>query len=123
MKNSEAGTKPGRDRQGVARAMAAALALALCLHAVTHQPAVERIRPAVGWRGEMEEVTTESSAPSGDARDKRFWTPEREEVLRRGLPDEPNAKGKAINKLRALHPKLKKLNTIQKRLDETAPRA
>ena len=69
----------------------------------------------------MEEVTTESSAPSGDAKDKRFWTPEKEDVLRRGLPDEPNAKGKAIDKLRALHPKLKKPKALEKRLSGIAP--
>jgi hypothetical protein len=67
----------------------------------------------------MKEVITESGAPSGDA-NKGFWTPEKEEVLRRGLPQEPNAKSKAIDKLRALHPKLKKLNTIEKRLDGVA---
>jgi hypothetical protein len=41
-------------------------------------------------------------------------------VLRKTLPDEPNAKSKAIERLRILHPKLKKLSTIQKRLDGQA---
>jgi hypothetical protein len=69
----------------------------------------------------MEEVKTKSDALNEDANDNDFWTCEREAVLQAGLPDEPNAKSKAIEKLRALHPKLKKLNTIQKRLDGAAP--
>jgi hypothetical protein len=54
---------------------------------------------------------------TGGTKKNDLWTPEREAILRRALPEEPNAKGKAIDKMRALHPKLKKLNTINKRLD------
>ena len=69
----------------------------------------------------MKEVKTEVSAASGGAKDTIFWTPAREGVLRKGFSDEPNAKSKAIDRMRALHPKLKKLNTIQKRMDGIAP--
>src|SRR5262249_44290528 len=54
---------------------------------------------------------------SDGASNDGFWTPEREDALRKVLPAEPNAKGTAIDKLRALHPKLKKDHAIQKRLD------
>jgi len=69
----------------------------------------------------MEEGKTEAGAPTGCAKSDGFWTPEREDGLRKALPDEPNAKSKAIDRMRALHPKLKKLTTIHKRLDGLAP--
>jgi hypothetical protein len=70
---------------------------------------------------EMEKDKKEFGAPIDGAKDNSFWTPEREEVLQTGLRDEPNARTKAIERLRALHPKLKKPNTIQKRLHGAAP--
>jgi hypothetical protein len=69
----------------------------------------------------MEEIKTEHGTPIGGAKDDGFWTPEREDVLRRAMPGEPNGKNKATDRLRALHPKLKKLNTIQKRIGGTMP--
>jgi hypothetical protein len=69
----------------------------------------------------MEGIKTEVGAITDNAKANGFWTPDREGVLRKGLPEEANAKGEAIDKMRALHPKLKKLNTIEKRLDGVAP--
>lgn len=69
----------------------------------------------------MEEIKTEAGVVIDSATVNSFWTREREAVLRKGLPGEPNGRGKAIEKLRTLHPKLKKLNTIEKRLDGVAP--
>src|SRR5579872_4700778 len=68
----------------------------------------------------MEGIKTEVGTVTDTAKGDVFWTPDRENALRKGLPGEPNAKGKAIDRMRALHPKLKKLNTIQKRLDGLA---
>ncbi len=73
-----------------------------------------------GW-GELEKTKTETGAETGSAKDDSFWTPEREDALMKELPADPGAKDEAINKVRALHPKLKKLNTIQRRLQGTAP--
>ena len=65
----------------------------------------------------MEEVKAEAGVPVDGAKKTSFWTPESVDSLRRMIPVEPNAKDEAIDKLRALHPKLKKANAIQKRLD------
>jgi hypothetical protein len=69
----------------------------------------------------MEEVQAEANVPAHGAEKPSFWTPERIDALRRMIPVEPNAKDEAIDKLRALHPKLKKPKAIQKRLDGSTP--
>lgn len=69
----------------------------------------------------MEEVQAEVNVPAHGAEKLSFWTPERIGALRRRIPVEPKAKDEAIDKLRALHPKLKKPNAIQKRLDGSTP--
>jgi hypothetical protein len=69
----------------------------------------------------MEDVKAEAGATAAGANEGSFWTLDREDVLRNGLPDESIGKSKAIDRMRALHPKLKKLNTIEKRLEGVAP--
>jgi hypothetical protein len=69
----------------------------------------------------MGEIKAEAGVVTGRSKVDSFWSPKREAVLRTGLPEGPNGKGKAIEKMRTLHPKLKKLNTIEKRLDGVTP--
>jgi hypothetical protein len=65
----------------------------------------------------MEDVKAEADVPVYGAKKNSFWTPKRVDALRKMIPAEPNAKNEAIDKLRALHPKLKKAPAIQKRID------
>jgi hypothetical protein len=82
--------------------------------------AVERTRGDLRLEVEVKPVGIGAGALAGRGKESAFWTPDREDVLRNRLPNEPDGKSKAIDKLRTLHPKLKKLNTIEKRLDGTA---